>query len=348
MAPPPLLLQTTYAELLERCRATAFLTDFPRDGTFVAKTVRGKRYWYFQRPKSAGRDQKYVGPETPELLDQIARHKQIRDDERERRSLVSILVRSFGLQPPATEIGEIIAALANAGVFRLRGVLVGTIAYQTYSAMLGTRLPRSMMQTHDIDIAQFGNVSVAVADRTAPIVDVLKQADKSFRAVPHIHRRKATSYIGKGGIRVDFLTPNQGRDTDIPRPLPAFQTDAEPLRFLDFLIVNPEPAAILHGMGIYVLVPSPARYAVHKLILSGRRPEGAAKRQKDIDQAASLLTVLVQKSPYELKSVWREASARGKAWRQLLLAGLSQLPAPTRDITVKAVNEKPDVVSVID
>ncbi len=344
MAPPPLLLQTTYAELLERCRTMAFQTDFPQDGAFVAKTIKGKRYWYFQRSTDEGREQKYVGPETPELLDRIAHHKQIRGDELERRSLVSTLVRSFGLQPPAPAIGEIVNALANAGVFRLRGVLVGTVAYQTYSAMLGTRLPRSIMQTNDVDIAQFSNVSVAVGDRTPPIIDVLKQVDQTFRAVPHIHKGDVTSYLGKGGMRVDFLTPNQGRDSDIPRALPALQTDAEPLRFLDFLIKDPEPAAILYSVGIYVLVPSPARYAVHKLIVSRRRPEGAAKRQKDIDQAASLFVTLAEKNPYELKSVWQEASARGKNWRRLILEGLSQLPLGPRDIALKVVDKSRDVV----
>src|ERR1700694_547235 len=117
MAPPVLLLQTTYAELLERCRATAFQTDFPEGGACVPKTIRGKRYWYFQRSAKAGREQRYVGPETPELLEQISHHKQVRDDERERRSLVSTLVRSFGLQPPSSETGEIVIALARVGVF---------------------------------------------------------------------------------------------------------------------------------------------------------------------------------------------------------------------------------------
>jgi hypothetical protein len=348
MAPPPLLLQTTYAELLERCRATAFQTDFPQDGAFVVKTIRGQRYWYFQRSTTGGREQKYVGPETPELLDQIAHHKQIRSDERERRSLVSTLVRSFGLQPPAPEIGEVVNALANAGVFRLRGVLVGTVAYQTYSAMLGTRLPRSILQTSDVDIAQFSNVSVAVGDRIPPVLDVLKQVDKTFRPVPHLHKGDVTSYVGKGGIRVDFLTPNQGRDTDIPKALPAFQTEAEPLRFLDFLISDPEPAAILYAVGIYVLVPSPARYAIHKLIVSRLRPEGVAKRQKDIDQAASLFVILAEKNPYDLKSAWQEASARGKTWGRLILEGLSQLPISPRDIVLKAVDKSRDIVPGID
>src|SRR6266550_169816 len=77
-------------------------------------------------------------------------------------------------------------AFAKAGVFRLRGVLVGTVAYQTYAAMLGIRPPLASLQTEDIDIAQFKNVSVAVEDRTPPMLAVLQQVDKTFRAVSHI------------------------------------------------------------------------------------------------------------------------------------------------------------------
>src|ERR1700704_2907843 len=109
MPAPPLVIQTTYAELLERCAGAAFSEAFPEDGTFVPKTVKGRRYWYFQVPAGETREQRYVGPETPELLEQIAHHQQARDDERERRALVSTLVRSFGLPRPVHEIGETIS-----------------------------------------------------------------------------------------------------------------------------------------------------------------------------------------------------------------------------------------------
>ena len=140
MSAPALVMQTTYAELLQRCAATAFSDAFPEDGTFISKTIKGKRYWYFQQSSDDGRAQKYVGPETPELLEQISNHKIARDDERERRTLVATLVRAYGLPRPIPEFGNIIEALAKAGVFRLLGVLVGTAAYQTYSAMLGAKL----------------------------------------------------------------------------------------------------------------------------------------------------------------------------------------------------------------
>ena len=154
MPAPSLMIQTIYAELLERCAGAAFSEAFPEDGTFVPKTIKGRRYWYFQVGTGKAREQRYVGLETPELLERIAHHRQARDDERERRALLSTLVRSFGLARPVPEIGEALSALARAGIFRLRSVLVGTVAYQAYSAMLGVKLPVSALQTGDIDIAQ--------------------------------------------------------------------------------------------------------------------------------------------------------------------------------------------------
>jgi hypothetical protein len=345
MPAPALVLQTTYAELLERCATTAFSDAFPENGVFTPKTIKGRRYWYFQMPSNEGRIQRYVGPETQELLERISHFKEARDDERERRALVSTLVRSFGLPRAIPEIGNIIAALAKAGIFRLRGVLVGTAAYPTYAAMLGTKLPAPILQTGDVDIAQFENVSVAIGDRTPPIIEVLKEVGKTFRPVPHVSDgRRVTSYVAKGGLRVDFPTPNEGPETDSPRRLPAFQTDAQPFRFLDFLIHEPVPAVVLHGAGIHVQVPAPERYAVHKLIVSRRRREGAAKRDKDIHQAGTLLEVLANKRPLELKSAWKEASGRGQRWRDLLAEGASQLAPLRRDLILKAVDERRAIV----
>lgn len=331
MAAPPLMLQTIYAELLDRSATAAFDATFSGNGAFTHKTINGRRYWYFQSTIEGARTQRYVGPETPELLKQIEQHQQALGDERERRSLVSTLVRSLGMPQPIPEIGSIVEALAKAGVFRRRGVLVGTVAYQTYSPMLGEKLPVAMLQTGDIDIAQFRNVSVAVGDQTPPVLDVLKAADKSFRAVPTIHGERVTSYAAKGGLRVDFLTPNEGPDTDKPQRLPALQTNAQPLRFLDYLIRDPEPAVLLHGSGVYVNVPAPQRYAVHKLMIARRRPQGAAKRDKDVRQAEALLSLLLKKRRHELKSAWDEAYKRSKEWQRLLNEGMDDLSAPVRE-----------------
>lgn len=320
-------MQTQYAELLEQSASEAFEEAFAEDGSFVAKTIRGRRYWYLQASTKEGRRQRYAGPETPELLDRIRSHRSDRTHRRDRRTLVSTLVRAGHLPRPRPQIGDTMAALAKAGVFRLRGVLVGTMAYQTYGAALGVRLSGVGLETEDVDVAQFGPISVAIGDKISPVLDVLRSADPSFRPVSQqTDNRRTTKYQAKSGIRVDFLTPNRGPDTDEAATLPALQTDAAQLRFLGFLIREPELAVVLHETGIYVSVPAPQRYAIHKLIVARRRRQGAAKSDKDLYQAAALLEVLARKRPYDLKAAWEGAYGRGPKWRKLIGEGLALFP----------------------
>lgn len=340
----PLSLRTTYAELVERCAAADFEQAFAEAGTFTPKNVRDRRYWYFQITEDGKRKQRYVGPETDDLVERIARHKEARDDQRERHALVSTLVRSANLPRPEAAIGEVLAALSKAGVFRLRGVLVGTVAFQSYAAMLGARLPHSAVQTNDVDIAQFLEISKSVDDEIPRMLDVLRAADPSFRPVNYPHNpRRAASYA-TNEIRVDFLTPNRGPERDEPQTLRALGTDAQPLRFLGFLIREPEPAVVLHGSGVYVKVPAPQRYALHKLIVARRRTVAAAKSDKDLLQAQALLSVLVRRRPHDLRVAWDEAYGEGKKWRLSMLEGLGMIDAIVRDETLKVVGHPRSVI----
>jgi hypothetical protein len=347
--PPSLVIQTTYAELLERCAAAAFSDAFPVKGAFTPKEIRGRRYWYFQSPTETGRTQKYVGPETSELLERISRHREARQDERERSALISTLLR-LGMPRPNPQMGDVVAALANAGLFRLQSVLVGTIAYQIYSAIIGEKLPAQSVLTGDIDIAQFASVSKAIQDQTVPVFDILRQVNKTFAEVPKLApKQKSTSYqTASRDIRVDFLTPNEGRPTDEPQLLPALQTYAQPPSFLDFLIHEPASAVMLHAAGIYVSVPAPERFAIHKLIVAQRRTGEAGKRDKDIQQAAALLSVLSKNRPTEIRHAWGEAEDRGKKWREALRQGLRELPQKARDLTLKTLERSRSIVPRLD
>jgi hypothetical protein len=345
----PLPLQTIYADLLDRAASADVADTFPRSGAFVSKMVRGRRYWYFQNGTEQGRKQRYVGPETQDLLERIALHKEARENQNDLRALVATLVRSALLPRPTPQIGDTVAALAAAGIFRLRGVLVGTIAYQVYAAMLAERLPAALIQTNDVDIAQFADVSVAVGDTTPSIVSVLRRINTTFRPVPHLSGQKfVTSFKAARGLRVDFMTPNRGRDTDQPRHLPVFGVDAHQFRFLDFLIRDPEPAVLLHGTGVLVEVPAPQRFALHKLIVARRRPVGAGKSEKDIRQASSLLNILVRKRPHELRAAWQEAYAHGSTWRRLLAEGLGLVSPEIRDRTLMLVDARRTIIPGLD
>lgn len=178
---------------------------------------------------------------------------------------------------------------------------------------------------------------------------MLARLDRKFKPVPHISGAQyVTAFRASRDLRVEFLTPNRGPDLEHPRRLPAFGVDGQPLRFLDFLIRDPEPAILLFDIGVHVLVPAPQRFAVHKLIVARRRSIGEAKSEKDIRQAGALLEVLVRKRPHELREAWQEAFARGRAWRGLLGEGLGLVRPEIRDQTLKAVDATRSVIPGLD
>jgi len=334
----PLQLQTIYADLLDRADAEAFDQDVG-GGAFVVKEIKGRRYWYVQERDGPKRRQKYVGPETPELLTKVERHRQVQSDRRDRESLVNALVTSGGLPRPLAAIGAVVEALARAGAFRLRAVLIGTVAYQTYPGVLGCRMPSTHLQTSDVDVAQFKDVSALTEDHLdIDMLALLRSVDASFRAVPNRRDgRRTHCYTATGGLRVDFLTPNRGPETDEPATLPALRTDAQALRFLDYLIRETEPAMILYGAGVLVSVPRAERFAVHKMLVSRRRQRNSPKREKDLRQAEALFRVLTQKRPKLLGAAFDEAWERGHAWRDLLLEGLSALDSMVRDLVLQTI-----------
>lgn len=327
---------TAYRDLLERAMDAAFADAFAEGGSFQRKTVRGRVYWYW---RGKDRVDKYVGPESPELLARVERHRALRAEESERRAIVNMLVRAGYPRPPA-EIGEILRTLARAGLFRQRACVVGTHAFGAYAGLLGVRLRGGSLVTQDLDIAQFAAISMAVAEvERIDLLAELRKVDPSYRAhVRGLAEGKAYTFVNAAKHRVELLTPNRGPDDDAPARLPSLGAHAHRFRFLDFLIRDPVPAVVLHGGGIAVEVPAPERFAVHKLIVAHRRARDPLKSRKDLDQAARLIEALSEHQFDDLAFAWREARARGPAWREALDASLAKLdlPAGLADRLVRA------------
>jgi hypothetical protein len=343
-----LVYRTIYAELLQRSLDAAFEGDFGAVGNFVIVPVKGKDYWYFDQVTENGVKRRYVGPANDqEIAKRVEDHKQAKGDVRARRKLVSTLTREAGLPSPDRVTGDIVEALANARLFRLRGVLVGTVAYQSYSALVGIRLPVAAMQTGDADFAQFHSISAAVEDSVEPMLGVLRAIDASFREIPHqSDGRQTTKFENATRYQVEFLTPNTGSDDNEGKPsrMPALGgASAQPLRFLDFLILDPVRAVLLHKAGVPVLVPAPERFALHKLIVASRRrsdQNGVTKRDKDVMQADLLLEAMAQvRRQSDLAVALAEAHERGHAWREALTIGLSYLAKSRRQAASEILRE---------
>ncbi|MCJ8521821.1 hypothetical protein ABID21_004991 [Pseudorhizobium tarimense] len=331
MKPIDLMYQTMLAELVQRSIDAAWTADFPPEGRFITAQVKDKRYWYIDIPDGKGsKSRRYVGPvDDLEISKRVLDFKRDKNDYRARRRMVTSLTREGGMIAPDTLTGDIVDALAAGGLFRLRGVLIGTVAFQTYAGILGVRLPIAALLTGDADVAQDYAISREVEDSLPPILDLLQSVDPTFRPVPHRSGVAASSaFQTDSGYRVEFLTSNRGSDDYIDQPsrMPALGgASADPLRFLDFLIRDPIRTVMLHKSGVPVNVPAPERYAVHKLIVASRRRtdgQGTLKRDKDIQQSALLIEALSQARRHaDLALVYTEAWERGPAWQEAIKAG---------------------------
>ena len=331
-----LMFRTMVAELQQRSFDAQWSADFPPAGRFVRVKVDDRSYWYFDQPNGeGGQRRRYVGPAAdPEISARVETFKGEKDDYQNRRKMVAALTREAGLIAPDRFTGQVIEVLANAGLFRLRGVLVGTVAFQCYSALLGIRLPAAAILTGDADMAQDYAISAEVADSLPPIVDLLQGVDPSFRALPHVSGSpRSNAFRNSSGYRVEFLKTNRGAEeyADQPAQMPALGgAAAEPLRFIDFLLIDPVRTILLHGAGVSVTVPAPERFAVHKLIVAGRRLDdasGRAKKDKDLRQAGMLFDALQSAGGgRDLANALEEAWTRGPAWKAALTVGVEHVP----------------------
>jgi hypothetical protein len=334
----PLNVQTAYSDLLARLQDDAVAEV---GGKPMLKTVRGRKYWYARIYVGHKARDKYLGPDTAEMRERVERLRQQDEDrqvrQRRRRQLVQAL-QVTGLPRTDAATGKVLQALARAGVFRLRAVLVGTHAFRLYPLILGVQMPEAFHATEDVDVAQFHEISVALDDRAEPgLEDALADVGDLMPA-NSLYPRQPTGYRVGGDTLVEILTPNRGPDRDEPLELPALGAHAKALRFLDFLLANAIPAAVPHRYGILVNVPQPARYAVHKLIVANRRSQSvAAKRRKDLEQAAALIRIIAGDQPEELADAWHEAAGRGSQWQSAVTSGAKGLPRDAQDMLARAI-----------
>lgn len=325
--------QTMFAELAQRCLDAEFDEHFSERGRFVRVRSQGLMYWHFRYSDEGERKQIYVGPvRDPEISDRVARFADIKSDFKGRREMVRAL-SAAGLPTPDDLSGRVVAAMARAGFFRLRGVLVGTVAFQAYAGPLGIKLSGRPLQTQDADFAQFWGIAENVGDTMPPMIDVLRGVDPTFKPIPTLTDPfVTTAYRNAARYRVEFLTPNRGSEDHQGQPARMRAlggASAQPLRHLDYLIHEPERSVLLTGGGVAVTIPRAERFAVHKLIVAVERKD-QAKSQKDVVQAATLIAALEKRRPAELADAWQSAWESGPRWREKLFAGSERLPVAAK------------------
>lgn len=336
--------QLLYVELLQQC-ATALPNQ--RGISFVQKTVSGHRYWYMELVVGSTKRQFSLGRDTEALRVLIDKQKALYDDAapdlKQREKLVAMLVSGGAFAPGASD-GRVLEVLAQSGVFLAGGVLVGSHAFNTYGNMLGINWDSAAMQTQDMDLASHRQIEVALRQDAPDVKSVLLDSGMGFFEVPALNpKAPSTSFKLRGQeFHVDLLTPSQGGETGEPVYLPHFHSYAHPMRFMEYLLEDSQGAVIPFRSGMFVKLPNPARFALHKLVVSRRRPVAQQiKARKDVQQATELLNILLEDRPGDVWIALEAAQAMQDRFLSQLAEGIEQLPADLKQTIRKHLNMRP-------
>jgi hypothetical protein len=322
-----------YAQLLTQCLGDAVPKS--RGLSFTSKTIRGTKQWYLQLVVGKQKKQFFIGPDSAELRKRIEKEKSLwleaKQEIGQREKLVAMAIAG-GANTVSADVARVLEILERAGVFLLGGTLVGSHAFSIYGNMLGVSWQQNSLRTHDIDLASNMDpqILLGIKNTRTDLRQTLLESNLGFFEVPALNRKApSTSFSIRGKeLSVDLLTPLHGKPISEPIEIPAFNTYAQPMRFLEYLLEDTQAAVVVAKSGILVNVPSPARFAIHKLVVSQRRVAAfQTKKQKDIHQAAQLIEWLISERPGDIEIAIDAAKKMPAKFVSALDQAIKKLPS---------------------
>jgi hypothetical protein len=115
---------------------------------------------------------------------------------------------------------------------------------------------------------------------------------------------------------IDFVVPETGKGDDNPFPIPQLGLNAQKLRFLEILFMNPLKIEV---DDFALTLPHPAAFALQKLIISWRRPK-EERRLKERQEGIRLLNSLITKG--EIDRVINIFNTFPRRWKSSIIRAL--------------------------
>lgn len=315
-------MMTLYADLLQNLEMGDSVA-----ASIATKTIKNKKYAYATSRDGSARIEKYLGlADDPLVQARVEKYRHAAGRAKARRSTVSIL-KAARIPAPALFLGRILEVIANAGLFERGVTLVGTTAYQTYAGVLGYYLPTSTYATNDADISV---AEFVPGEHEEDFGEILKRADPTFAPDWKSDDTLPKAFRASNGFVVELLT-KLGRGRTFLVPVQSIGVAAVPLAFQEYPAEGAIEVAVLYGDGVMVRVPTPLRFAIHKLIVAQRRKaQESGKRQKDLRQAQELIDIFLEIDEHALQDELDSARSRGKSWKTAINASLRAIKRDAR------------------
>lgn len=213
-------------------------------------------------------------------------------------------------------IEQILKVFADNHLFDEGVELIGSWCFQLYQKHLGAK--SFPLRTLDID---FLIPNPFHGKEHADFIEQLEGLgfNRDFK-------RNGSLYLWNAELKVEFITPEKGRGVDSAIKIKKLGVNAIPLRFVSLLLDN--PISIVED-DVKILVPRPANFCLHKLIIASRRRK-IDKAIKDLQQAICT-SVIVNKQ--ELLELFNSLPKKWKiAIMRMLEKSKTELPLLNEEI----------------
>lgn len=298
------LTQTLYAQLVEEAAIfDSLIMSGSQKGSAYRLEKGGHTYWYWQVSTPSGLKKLFLGRDSDETRAAVSRLEAKSDDLAQLldglKRAASAFLASGGMANEPAHF-RVMEKLSMAGLFRKGLILVGSHGFVSLGNSLGVQWG-GHMKTTDMDIARSQSVAFAVpldSGEHLSVPEIAREVDSTFFLVPELDFRKPSTTLmsRKTKVKIDFLTHKKNTDDTDPHYFADIDIAAAPLRFMDYLLSGHNFKGLIVGnYAIPAMLPDPARFAVHKLIIAQERTLNRdIKAMKDIRQANELLSALLE------------------------------------------------------
>lgn len=201
-------------------------------------------------------------------------------------------------------IERVLKVFANNNLFNEGVELIGSWCFQLYQKHLGAK--SFPLKTQDIDFL------IPNPFRGKEHTDLISQLEEVGFKLDF--RRDGSFYLWDADLKIEFITPEKGRGVAGSIRIKKLGINAIPLRFVSLLLDNP---ITINDGGIKILLPNPANFCLHKLIIASRRRE-IDKSLKDLEQAICTSVIVDQR---KIKILF---DSLPRKWKQVILQMLER------------------------
>ena len=208
--------------------------------------------------------------------------------------------------------GATLAAMHNHGLFEAGLTLIGSYAFGAILNRLGATARNDL--TEDIDVVRPHPLQVAISG-SATLLGILQASGLPFIQVSTGLKPGARSVThmlpGNERLLVDLLV--SGSDIRKPVFVPELKTYAQAVPHLDYLVEDRmQSIALSKNYVVPVYVPQAARFAVHKMFSAQTRVNETSKSEKDIRQAATMVSLVEHIYPGDIADAMALFPASGR------------------------------------